>query len=248
MSQELTHCVLVMPYGDTARSTLAQVMACCLTAPSHCLNQCWLDISEEMLKVFILDISLKITTSRLLLHLRGVKWVKRYIFMYCARYDPHLFPQRPEDNYTLWRCTKRSTKVGCEATVSQTGTTFKPNHLAHNHDCHPQRCIQRKVRAALSQVIDRMDMTDMSATEVVEETLAKFTARAPWMQSKKSALIRMANRRRRSANKVMSYYNWCWWVSVYCCWTDHSKCDLLLTHWGLMKPYGDKDLSQHWLR
>ena len=29
-----------------SRSTLAQVMACCLTAPSHYLNQCWLIISE----------------------------------------------------------------------------------------------------------------------------------------------------------------------------------------------------------
>ena len=27
-------------------STLARVMACCLTAPSHYLNQCWLTISE----------------------------------------------------------------------------------------------------------------------------------------------------------------------------------------------------------
>ena len=27
-------------------STVAQVMACCLTAPSHYLNQCWLIISE----------------------------------------------------------------------------------------------------------------------------------------------------------------------------------------------------------
>ena len=27
-------------------STLAQVMACCLTAPSHYLNQCWLIISQ----------------------------------------------------------------------------------------------------------------------------------------------------------------------------------------------------------
>ena len=27
-------------------STLAQVIACCLTAPSHYLNQCWLIISE----------------------------------------------------------------------------------------------------------------------------------------------------------------------------------------------------------
>ena len=28
------------------RSTVAQVMACCLTAPSHYLNQCWLIISK----------------------------------------------------------------------------------------------------------------------------------------------------------------------------------------------------------
>ena len=37
--------------GDAKRrhrspSTLAQVMACCLTAPSHYLNQCWLIISK----------------------------------------------------------------------------------------------------------------------------------------------------------------------------------------------------------
>ena len=29
-------------------STLVQVMACCLTAPSHYLNQCWLIISKGM--------------------------------------------------------------------------------------------------------------------------------------------------------------------------------------------------------
>ena len=29
-------------------STLAQVMACCLAAPSHYLNQCWLIISEVL--------------------------------------------------------------------------------------------------------------------------------------------------------------------------------------------------------
>ena len=29
-------------------STLAQVMACCLTAPSHYLNQCWIRISEVL--------------------------------------------------------------------------------------------------------------------------------------------------------------------------------------------------------
>ena len=31
-----------------SRSTLAQVMTCCLTAPSHYLNQCWLIISKVL--------------------------------------------------------------------------------------------------------------------------------------------------------------------------------------------------------
>ena len=31
-----------------SRSTLAQVMACCLPAPSHYLNQCWVLISEVL--------------------------------------------------------------------------------------------------------------------------------------------------------------------------------------------------------
>ena len=52
-------------------STLVQVMACCLTAPSHYLNQCWLIISEaqwhiraiaqEMPQPSITKIHLKIT-------------------------------------------------------------------------------------------------------------------------------------------------------------------------------------------
>ena len=33
-------------WRQRSRSTLAQIMACCLTAPSHYLNQCWLIISE----------------------------------------------------------------------------------------------------------------------------------------------------------------------------------------------------------
>ena len=43
----LSHCGQVTPYGDTAWSTLAQVMAWCLTAPSHYLNQCWLIVSTD---------------------------------------------------------------------------------------------------------------------------------------------------------------------------------------------------------
>ena len=33
-------------WRQTSGSTLAQVMACCLTAPSHNLNQCWLIITK----------------------------------------------------------------------------------------------------------------------------------------------------------------------------------------------------------
>ena len=44
-SNVLAPCVsLVIPYGDRYGSTLAQVMAYCLTAPSHYVNQCWLTI------------------------------------------------------------------------------------------------------------------------------------------------------------------------------------------------------------
>ena len=72
----LIHCGLVTPYGDTDRSgsALAQVMACCLMAPSHYLNQCWLiinevqwqlpdmrAISQEMPQPSVAKISLKFT-------------------------------------------------------------------------------------------------------------------------------------------------------------------------------------------
>ena len=43
----LTHCGRMTPYGDLEVGPIwSQVMACCLTAPSHYLNQCWLIISE----------------------------------------------------------------------------------------------------------------------------------------------------------------------------------------------------------
>ena len=50
-----TFCLCISSWGpsDTiwhwrSWSTLVQVMACCLTAPSHYLNQCWLIISKVL--------------------------------------------------------------------------------------------------------------------------------------------------------------------------------------------------------
>ena len=52
LKKKLTQINLLWP-SDTiwwhgSRSTLVRVMACCLTAPSHYLNQCWLIISEVL--------------------------------------------------------------------------------------------------------------------------------------------------------------------------------------------------------
>ena len=60
-------------------STLAQIMACCLTAPSHYLNQCWLEIigihpsaiSQKMHKICQQKFSLKLKYSWIFMHLSG---------------------------------------------------------------------------------------------------------------------------------------------------------------------------------
>ena len=65
-----------------SRSTLAQVMACCLMATSHYLNQCWLiiskvlwhsheGISQEMLQISIIDMIYKMTDLKLQQHFPG---------------------------------------------------------------------------------------------------------------------------------------------------------------------------------
>ena len=89
--EQLTHCGLVTPYGHTDLSlTLAQVMACCLTAPSHYLNQ-WVtsssvkssdihnrSISQEMPQPSITKICLKITCLKFALKFPRVQWVNAF--------------------------------------------------------------------------------------------------------------------------------------------------------------------------
>ena len=72
---------LETPYGDRELgSVLAQVMAWCLIALSHYLNQWWLSsladihlrvISQEMLNISILNMSLKMHNLNIQLHLPG---------------------------------------------------------------------------------------------------------------------------------------------------------------------------------
>ena len=71
-----------MPYEDIVKQIcvkLAHVMACCLTASNHQLNQCskvfcgiyLRAIKREMLNISVLDTSLNITNSRLQQHFPG---------------------------------------------------------------------------------------------------------------------------------------------------------------------------------
>ena len=78
-----------------SRSTLAQVMAWCLMAPSHYLNQFWLIISEalwhspdsnwkKILQKFIVEMSLTFTNLKLLSNHPGAKeLIQSYITRYC---------------------------------------------------------------------------------------------------------------------------------------------------------------------
>ena len=80
-----THCVLVMSHGNRSGSTLAQVMTCYLTAPSHYLNQNWPLIvrfcgiylrasSQQVLLFFI--VSFKIILLKWQPHIPGAKELK----------------------------------------------------------------------------------------------------------------------------------------------------------------------------
>ena len=71
LTEKLTHCGLVTPYGDRDLGQHCQVMACCLTAPSHYLNQCWLIISEVHQKPvwkYVHKISLKFSRGQWVIH------------------------------------------------------------------------------------------------------------------------------------------------------------------------------------
>ena len=73
----LTHWGLVTPFGNIGSgSTLAQVVACCLTAPSHYLNQCWLIIRDVLgiqLRALSLD-DVKIPINKTRLKIAVLKW------------------------------------------------------------------------------------------------------------------------------------------------------------------------------
>ena len=71
-----------------SRSTLAQVMASCLMAPGHYLDQCWLIISEEMPPPAITKIRLKMTYKIPFKFPRG-QWVKQVVIALWS-HDAHL--------------------------------------------------------------------------------------------------------------------------------------------------------------
>ena len=103
-----------------ALSTLVQVMSCCLTAPSHYLNQYWLIISNVLwcslmaisqisLKISILDVRLKITNSRSQPHLpvaSGLNYCilcRSILYIHCGMSQLWYFPEA--GSQTVWYFT-----------------------------------------------------------------------------------------------------------------------------------------------
>ena len=91
-----------------SRSTLAQVMACCLTAPSHYLNQCWLMISEVLWH--------SSDNKYRELHLQLDKynqWFHYYDVTWASQQHKWLATQRFVQQLP-WLTTKKKSKLYCE--------------------------------------------------------------------------------------------------------------------------------------
>ena len=72
---ELTHCGIVKPYGVIkSRSTLAQVMACCLAVSSHNLDHCWYSLFHFLIRP-LQTYSSEISIKRIYFHTRKWIWI-----------------------------------------------------------------------------------------------------------------------------------------------------------------------------
>ena len=110
-------------WQHTAGSTLAQVMACCLMAPSHYLNQCWLVITKIQWRQFhkpsITKIGLKMTfmqlnlpgASELILSLMFII----VLFIFCL--SKHLIGVALEHYCVVWCELWQSRGVDCGETT-----------------------------------------------------------------------------------------------------------------------------------
>ena len=93
-------------WQHTSGSTLAQVMAWYLTAPSHYLNQCWLIMIEVMWhlpenKLLFYARIVKITHFRLLPHLPGASELKHWNLIDKVQFNFKMFIA---NNYSVNKC------------------------------------------------------------------------------------------------------------------------------------------------
>ena len=83
--QYLTHCGLIMPYGDRSGSILAQLMAWSPTAPSHCLNQynllSWLIISEVLWHLPERNFTFCMMSLKIICPVSSLEWVS-FVWIY----------------------------------------------------------------------------------------------------------------------------------------------------------------------
>ena len=87
--------------------------------------------------------------------------------------------KKSSPSFTYWRCSVKSAKVYCSATVSQRETGFTPGR--HNHICEPQPGKNRQVRMAkeLKQKAAWREHVFTSSAQMVEVAVAELQQAEP---------------------------------------------------------------------
>lgn len=103
--------------------------------------------------------------------------------------------QRNNKSSTLWRCSVRSAKLQCPATVSQRGHYFQPGTRPHGHPADPRQPIYKEVVALVKEQIESNRHSTASA--VVTDILTTLLPEEQhFLAPKYDLLKRIANRHR----------------------------------------------------
>lgn len=103
--------------------------------------------------------------------------------------------RRNNKSSTLWRCSVRSAKLQCPATVSQRGHYFQPGTRPHGHPADPRQPIYKEVVALVKEQIESNRHSTASA--VVTDILTTLLPEEQhFLAPKYDLLKRIANRHR----------------------------------------------------
>ena len=133
-------------------TALAQVVACCLMAPSHYLNQCWL-ITTELINTHgrtipfqywylshaVTKISLNITYSKFYLNLPGTneliyKWIIAHISHLCNKWCNYIYiADNCNQFYSCMICSRDVTCLFVQDAINYSYSWLQWTHYSANN-------------------------------------------------------------------------------------------------------------------